>query len=283
MFNELLIFNKLGPGATPVSATIAANQNKITRNPSGTLYMLNTFSFHQAAGKVVLKWNSLRDAGNGLIHTNIVNNIVPLRSKFAVQTLDKKDPTFDLLISGSATGTVSEMAAVDTYGSGNLDGFNPLYTSLQMLNNYSNLKAVNTENAITTSVTGDVSALVALNAAQNPFLSDRYYVLLGYNTNVKCLAVVFYGQETGNLYFGGPGDPTQKLFTQEYFARREIDYKVPSLLVVDGNRLANGMLKHGIVQNDGAATVTVTSFWMELRPGFNPMLHSTQNPNFKIN
>jgi hypothetical protein len=108
---------------------------------------------------------------------------------------------------------------------------------------------------------GDWSAGTAINATVDLLHANADYAVLGYKTDVDCLAVAIKGSDTANYRVGGPGT-NDALETRDFFVTLSKNRQVPAIPIINqANRAST--LAHA-VHTTAAGTIVADFIMAEL-------------------
>jgi hypothetical protein len=252
------------PGVTFTPLTMSGGTNRTVRNTDLTkqIRLLNTWTDSQVAGTWRIKSPKLHDNVQGIRLDTVVGNTMYMLPLNAWQRLYPQDE-LTLEITGSAVAGDIESAALLIWYE-DLPGANARLIGLEELARRS-VNIFTTENTIATGTAGGFSGQEPITAEFDLWKANTDYALLGYLVDTECAAVRWIGADIANLGIGGPGQPSARQVTSEWFVRLTRQYAMPFIPVF------NSANKDGILvdamQDENGADVTLTSIFAELSPG----------------
>lgn len=220
------------PGATVTTLTANTGDTFTVQSfPEGTpAYLEGMWTQQATAGVFQVHSPRMHDDVRGirlLAPAALPSNLLDDRSE---QILFPNDP---LTVQLSGGGAEVDAGALLLYYN-NLPGVDArLATWDQIKPRIANLLSV----VVTTSdptTSGDWSAGNVFTTDSDLLKSDTDYAVLGYETNVACLAVALAGSDFGNLKVGGPGQ-IQPLETRDWFIRLALAHGTPHIPVFNSN------------------------------------------------
>lgn len=261
---EVIAGQATAPSTTFSALTMNAGNTLTIRNAALTtdVRLINMWAKHQAAGVFRVRSPKLHDNVQGIRMRNPAAAAIEM---LPWNTFQKLVPQDNLVaeITGSAVGGQFEQGALLIYYADLPGQMARLTTVLDIQRRGVNLFTV--ESTITPSAAGGYSGAQAINANFDLFKANTDYALLGYRVDVRCTAVRWLGIDTGNLGVGGPGEPTIGDVTSNWFAIHSINQNLPLIPVFNSaNKFG---ITTDIMQDQGAAVVTLTSIMVELAPG----------------
>lgn len=120
-----------------------------------------------------------------------------------------------LIVESSGTGSAAQYVAWLLNYYGDLSGPTSTYISAAEMDSRA-IEEFSTEVAVTSSATAGQWGSALLSAGTGIWKANQQYAIFGYELDVACAAVGFYGPDTGNFRAGGPGVATRQ-FTRNWF------------------------------------------------------------------
>lgn len=258
---ELLSGFVTAPSTTFTGVTVCAGNSLTLRNAveGSRVQLLSLWGKHQTAGNIRLRSPQLHDNVQGIRLYDVAANPINLLPDQMNQLLEPQD-TLALEVTGSATAGDIECANLLVYYE-DLPGIEGRFIDAAELFQRTR-DIVTVENTLALGTTGQYTGQEAINAEFDLLKANTDYALIGYNVSVLCACVRWQGSDIGNLGIGGPGNPTKKDVTANWFLNMSINYGLP-LIPVFNSANKNGILIDGQQDEDGADTV-VTSIFAEL-------------------
>jgi hypothetical protein len=260
---ELLSGFVTAPSTTFTAATVLAGNSLTLRNAveGSPVRLLALWGTHQTAGNIRLRSPQLHDNVQGIRVYDVAANPINLLPDQMNQLLEPQD-TLALELTGSATGGDIECASLLVHYE-DLPGIEGRFIDSQEL--FTRTKNIVTvENTLALSTTGQYTGQEALNTEFDLLKANTDYALIGYLVSALCNCIRWQGSDIGNLGIGGPGNPTKKDVTANWFLNLAINYGLP-LIPVFNSANKNGILIDGQQDENGTDT-TVTSIFAELSP-----------------
>jgi hypothetical protein len=255
------------PGATFTALTMGAGNTLTVRNASLTanIRLLQMWAKHQSVGVFRIRSPKLHDNVQGIRVRNPASLAIQMAPWDTYQKLVAQDNLI-AEITGSATAGQFEYGAALVYYSDLPGQAARLTTVADVQSRGQNIFTV--ESTITPSAAGGYTGAQAINANFDLSKANTDYALLGYRVDTRCAVVRWTGIDTGNLGVGGPGEPQISDITENWFSWLARWQNLPLIPVF------NSANKFGIItdiaQDQAAATVVLTSFFVELSPGTIP-------------
>jgi hypothetical protein len=86
---------------------------------------------------------------------------------------------------------------------------------------------------LATTAAGQYGTTVAINSTDNQFRANANYAILGYQVSAAIATVGLQGPNTGNLRIGGPGTPTFRWMTSQWFKYISDTLGLPAIPVIN--------------------------------------------------
>lgn len=251
------------PSSTFTAWTTAVGDTLQVRNsnPAKRTYLLEMWAFNQVAGTLRVRSPKLHDNVQGIragIPAASVDFLLPYQQS---QTLYPQD----VLIAeqtGSAVGGQIESGSLLIYYE-DLPGVAGRFIDPPTLNKRG-VNVVNVELAMTPGAAGGYSGQLALNAQFDLLQANTDYACTGYVVNSRCATVSLRGPDTGNLRCGGPGEPSKRDQTCEWFWKLSQWTGIPLMPIINSANKAGTF--GDCVQNQAAGAVTVNWIFVQLAP-----------------
>ena len=260
---ELITGRVTAPGAAFTAWTPSTGNALTIRNGRAekAIFLLTAFAKNQGVGTLRIRSPLLHDNVNGLrmdVTAGLSSPLLPLWHRQRLQPQD-------LL-------TVEQLGSA---GAGDLElgGFLVYYEDLPgvdaQLITYEDLikrglETTVVENTIATTATGDYGGEEAINAEVDQFKANSPYAVVGYLVDTLCGVIRYRGSDTGNLGVGGPGEPTLRHQTAEWFARLARETGLPLIPVFNSANRAAFLVD--ATQDENGADVTVSTILVRLAP-----------------
>jgi len=251
------------PGATFTAWTMALGDSLQIRNsnPQKRTLLLEAWAWNQAVGTLRLRSPKLHDNVQG-IRWAIPANSVDFNLPYEVsQTLYPQD----IIIAeqtGTATGGQIESGSVLVFYE-DLPGVAGRFVSPQDIAKRG-VNIVNVELSLTPSAAGGYSGQLSLNAQFDLLQANTDYAVLGYLTNARAATVSIRGPDTGNLRASGPGEPTKRDQTCQWFVRLSDRTGIPLIPVINSANKSGTFID--CVSNQAATALTVNWLLCQMAP-----------------
>lgn len=253
------------PGATLTSVTIASGDSANIRsfNPQSTAFMQFISRQGTTAGAVRIFSPRLHDASRGITifpgETPTSTTLFPPQVRQPIYSLD----ALTIQVSGGTAET--DAVAVGFYYN-DLPGVAAILKQISDVGPLTvNFKSVEVD--VTQGSTAFAWVDTKVNATEDLLKANKWYAVVGYDTDTVALAVGVKGPETGNLRVCGPG-PTLTLSTSDYFARQDLYRPEPFVPVFNSNN-RNGFFV-STCQLATGGTTKVSLYVLELPDNYQP-------------
>lgn len=258
---EVIIARAINPGAGPTAYVAGSGDSFAVRNfGSGNTWLENVWAQQATAGFIQIRSPRLHDNVRGLrvripaatVRAELADNI---RQRLYAQDL--------LTLEGAGGAAETDtMALLMHYD--NVDGLDArLATWDQLAPRVVNI--LSQEVATTAGATaGDWPAGSAINASSDLLKANTDYAIIGYVTDVACLAVTVRGPDTGNVRVGGPG-PAEPIETRDWFVSLSNAIGGPAIPVINSANKAGTIVS--VVHTTANQAVNVDLILAELTPG----------------
>ncbi|MGH9402866.1 MAG: hypothetical protein ACRD2P_12250 [Terriglobia bacterium] len=251
------------PGATFTPWTMAAGDSLTVRNsnPAKRSFLLDMWGWNNTAGTLRLRSPKLHDNVQG-IRESVLSNDVEAEFGLAIsQTLYPQD-TLIAEQTGSATAGQIETGSLLVWYE-DLPGvagrfLAPADVTKRIVNIFTN------EVQITPGAGGGYQGQQAFNSLFDLTQANTDYALLGFVVSARCATVSLRGPDTGNLRVSGPGEPTKRDITNNWFWKLSMATAIPLIPVINSANKAGTFID--IVANQTATAVTVDLVMAQLSP-----------------
>lgn len=251
------------PSTTLTAWTMGAGDSLQVRNCdiNKRVNLLSFWGDNQSAGSLRIRSPKMHDNTRGITVGVYPATVLPLMPFGLFQKLTPQD---SLIVeqSGSATAGDIESGSFLNYYE-DLPGVSARFISpKELMSRGVQVKPV--VNTLALGTSGGYSGSVALNATEDLLKANTDYALIGYECDAECCTVAWRGADTGNLRVGGPGNPTQRHVTGNWFQRLSMAFDL-SLIPVFNSANKSGITLDGI-QDENGTDVVVNSILVELAP-----------------
>ena len=185
---------------------------------------------------------------------------MPLLPMFIGQRLYSQD-TMSVKQSGSATAGDIESGSLLVYYDDIVGANATLMSPAEVFPRIQDIMCV--FNTLSLGTAGGYSGEETIISEVNNWKARTDYALLGYVTNVECCSIGWRGNATGNLRVGGPGNPTWRDMTANWFVYLSQMSGKPCIPV--WNTADNASILIDGVQDENGADPLVTSIFARLR------------------
>lgn len=249
------------PGATFTGWTLAAGDSLQVRNGdfSKPIYLLNMWAKNQVAGELRIRSPKLHDNVKGIHEIVVVNDVEPFLSDAVMQKLIPQD-TLIAEQTGSGVGGQLEQGSLLVYYT-DLPGVAARFVGLADVQKRQ-VNLVTVELALTPGAGGGYSGQLAINAQEDLLQANTDYAILGYAVSARCTTVSVRGADTGNLRCSGPGEPTKRDFTRNWFVHLSQQTALALIPVINSANKGNTFVD--VVQDQAAGAVTVDLIMAQL-------------------
>jgi hypothetical protein len=252
------------PGAVFTPWTLAAGDSLQVRNsnPAKRTCLLESWAHNQSGGTLRIRSPKLHDNVQG-IRTSVQVNVVDFGLPYQQwQVLYPQDVLIAEQTGSTVAGNIESGSLLIYYE--DLPGVAGRFLAPPDVVKRG-VNVVNVEMAVTPSAGGGYSGQLALNSQFDLLQANTDYCCLGYHIFGRCCTVSLRGPDTGNLRCSGPGEPTHRNETVEWF------WKLSQWTGLALCPVINSANKQGtfcdIVQNQTAGAVTVNWLFVQLAPG----------------
>ena len=211
---DTIVGSATNPGAGPAALVAATGDTFVVRNgrDAGQIYLEGLWRKGAAAGFVRVRSPLLHDFAQGIRFRGLAGGTDRLSPWDFAQQVEPQDAlTFE--ISGGAAEVDSgamQLWYSDLPGTAGIIKMpGDIMGSVEQL--------LGQEVATTSGAAAGGWGDTAVNATFDNFKANRWYAVLGYETDAAVTAVAVKGADTGNLRVGGPGS-TLRNETRQYFA-----------------------------------------------------------------
>lgn len=249
------------PSTTLTAWTLASGDTLAVRNfAEGTqARLLNFWGCNQTAGQIQVKSPLFHDDQNGIQLGVTAASVFPLMTQTTGQRLYSQD-TLSVKQTGSATAGDIETGSLLVYYDNIVGAEAKLATPAEVLPNIVSYMTV--FNTLSLGTAGGYSGEETIIAEVNNWKAQRNYALLGYLVSAQCCSIGYRGNATGNLRLGGPGNPSQREMTQNWFIWLSQMTGKPCIPVF--NTADNASILIDGVQDENGTDVTVSSIFAML-------------------
>jgi len=249
------------PDTTLTAWTMGSGDTLAVRSlaPGTKAHLIQAWADNQTGGSLQIKSPLFHDDVTGIQSTIVAATVMPLLPAFLGQELYSQD-TLSVKQSGSATAGDIESGSLLIYyddvlgGNANLKSPGEVFPRIRSI-----MTAYNT---LALGIAGGYSGQETIIAEINNWKPNTDYALLGYNVSVECCSVGWRGDATSNFRVGGPGNPTFKDLTANWFVWLSQISGKPCIPVF--NTASNASILIDGVQDENGADTTVTSFFAQL-------------------
>ena len=266
---EVIAGQFTAPGATFQPLTMNAGNTLTVRNAAlgSDVRLIQMWAKHNSAGVFRVRSPKLHDVIQGIRIRNPASLAIEMLPWDTFQKLVPQD-VLTAEITGSVTGGQFEQGALLIYYK-DLPGQAARLTTVQDIQQRG-VNIFTVESTITPGAAGGYSGSQAVNANFDVWKANTDYALLGYRVDTRCAVVRWQGVDTGNLGVGGPGEPQIADITANWFAWL-CRWQNVALIPVFNSANKFGIFTD-IMQDQGAAVVVLTSYFIELAPGTIPVM-----------
>jgi len=263
---ELLTGFATAPGATFTGLTMAVGNTLTIRSADirSRVGLLALWAFNQLNGAFRVRSPRLHDNQQGIRAVVKATTPIPRYPRFGFyQGLIPQD-VLTAEITGSVTAGQQEIGALLIYYS-DLPGVNGRFATPEQVTAWG-VNMMGQEVDVTTGAGGGYTGQVAVNllAGTDQWKANTDYALMGYCVDTDCGSVMIQGVDTGNLGVGGPGASAFPDLTANWFVMLSELYNIPLIPVF--NAANKNAILVDVAQNQAAAAVKITFFFVELRP-----------------
>lgn len=258
---ELLTGFVTAPSGTITALTMAAGNSLSIRSAGidSDIRLLQAWNDNQTIGTLQIRSPRLHDNVQAIRLLAAVSEVEPLLPWEVQEQLIAQD-TLVVGLSGSGTGGDIESASLLVYYD-NLPGIDAILISPEDVKSRM-IHLMATQNTISPGSAGGYSGEEALNQDFNQFKANTPYALLGYTVSVECVAVRYRGTDFGSIGLGGPGNPTKKWLTRNWFLHISMMTGLPLVPVFQSENVDNVLLD--VAQDENGAVVAVHTICAEL-------------------
>lgn len=250
------------PSTTLTAWTMGAGDTTAVRSlaPGTKAHLLNMWADNQSAGSLQIKSPLFHDDVTGIQSAVVAANVLPLIPQWLGQELFSQD-TLSVKQSGSATAGDIESGSYLVYYDDVLGGNANLKSPQEVFARRKNLMTV--YNTLALGTAGGYSGEETIISEINNWKPNTDYALLGYNVSVECCSIGYRGDATSNFRLGGPGNPTFKDLTANWFVYLSQMTGLPCIPVF--NTASNASILIDGVQDENGADTLVTSYFLQLQ------------------
>lgn len=238
-----------------------ANGNSLTiRNaaPGSKIKLVNMWAMTAVASVSRLRSPQLHDNVQGIRYRVITGAPQPYMTYGNMQDLMAQD-TLQSDLEGGAAGVIETSCLLVAYD--DLPGVaGKFISSDEMRQRVINMVTV--ENLIVAGVLGNYSGQEAINSEFDLLHANTDYAIVGYVVNVACAAVRWLSSDFGNLGVGGPGNPTEKALTANWFDVISRKSGLPLIPVFNSANASSVLID--VAQDDGGVDVIVNTVLAQL-------------------
>lgn len=243
--------------------TMAAGDSLTVRNanPAKRSLLLAAWPWNNAAGTLRVRSPKLHDNVQGIRVNALANDVENEVWPGVVQTLYPQD-TLVVEQTGSATAGQIETGSLLAYYE-DLPGVAARFIASadllkRMVNVFTN------EVTCTPAAAGGYSGQQAFNSTFDLSQANTDYALIGYSVSARCATVSMRGPDTGNLRVSGPGEPSKREVTTQWFKSLSDATGIPLIPVINSANKAGTFID--VVSNQTAAQVVVDLIMAQLAP-----------------
>lgn len=261
---DTIVGSATNPGATVTAVTFATGDSGAVRNSTEVAPTLleGIWRNGAAAGVVRVRSPLLHDFAQALRFRGLAANADRLTAHDFAQVVRPQD-TLTVEVTGGAA-EVDSAALQIWYG--DLPGASAI---LKMPGDImgSIEQYIGQEVATTSGAAAGGWGDTAVNATFDNFKANRWYAVIGYETDAKVTAIALKGPDTSNLRVGGPGSTTRQE-TRDYFARLSEKTGRPHIPVFNSANKSGTFVSTNDV--GAATTANVTLICALLSPSWAP-------------
>lgn len=253
------------PGPAGAAITIASGDSLNVRSFNPTSKAAIHFLSRQGttAGFVRVRSPRLHDATKGI---TFFPGETPVSSVLLPPQIGQPVYALDALIIEVAGGTAETDAVALGIYYDDLPGSAAIVKDIATVQgNMVNIKVVEVD--VTQGATAYAWVDTKVNTTEDLLKANKYYAVLGYDTDTVAMAIGVKGPETGNYRCAGPG-PTLVLSTTDYFAKMAFWHQKPYLPVFNSNNRNGYFVSTSQLATTG--TTKVSLVLAELVDGFAP-------------
>lgn len=246
------------PSTTLTAWTLASGDSLSIANGAvgSDIRLLNLWCQNQAAGTIRVRSPLMHDNTNGIKAGIVTAQIYPLMEYSNGQQMFPND-TLSVSQSGSAGMGKIESGSLLLYYD-DLNGSDAKLRTWQDIQ--PRIKAyMYVTNSITAGAGGGYTGSQVLTTTDSQQKALQDYALLGYAVSADCCTVGYTGPGTANRRVGGPGHSTNRMLTTNWFVWLSNYSGKPCIPVFNAADFPTYTVD--VVQNDGAAAVTLTSIF----------------------
>jgi len=250
------------PSTTLTPWTMAGGDTLGVRNfREGTrAYLLNLWCDNQAAGSIQVKSPLFHDDVTGIQANIVAANVMPLMPQFIGQRLYSQD-TLSVKQSGSATAGDIESGSLLVYYEDVVGADAKLMSPAEVFPRVRDIMVA--YNTLSLGTAGGYSGEETIIAEINNWKAQTDYALLGYVVSAECCTIGYRGNATANLRLGGPGNPTWRDLTANWFVYLSQMSGKPCIPVF--NTADNASILIDGVQDENGTDVLVNSYFARLQ------------------
>lgn len=224
-------------------------------------YLLSTWAFVTAAGLSEIHSPRMHDNSHA-IHTRVVaSQPLPTMPFQFPQRLYPTDVLIAQLSGDNTAGRQQPMSMLLYYE--DVPGLSArLLKPADVVTKLVNIYTI--EATVTLAVTGDYSAAVAINstAANDFFIANTDYAILGYTVDVTCNSVHWRGADLGNVRAGGIGHSGFPHRTSRWFCELSDYFDLALVPVFNSNN--KGAVQIDATMTQAGGTLNVTTIMAQL-------------------
>lgn len=251
------------PGATITQITMASGDSRTVRNfENGECNLITAWPTGQTtAGFFQVRSPRMHDNVRGIQFTNPATPIAPPLYSPYIQKLVAQDQLF-IGLSGSAGSGDLLMASLVMYYDDLPGNDARLITPDDLMSRGVDIMTV--QNSLTLTTGPNYTGAQAINTTNDLMKANTDYALIGYETDVQCGAIGWRGSDSSNLRVGGPGLLSANFDKRNWFIKLSKLSGKPCIPVFNAANKANTFID--AQQDENAANIVVTSFWVQLSP-----------------
>lgn len=209
MVIDTVSFTVTAPGAAGAAAAVVAGDSANIRNatPGKSIFLINAWSFAQAAGFTQILWPSGHDLVRNYRYRNLPLDATPRLSKYFPGQFRAQDPLTVTQAGSAVAGDVELVHAMVLYE--DLPGVMGRYATLETIRRRG-INVVTYEDTTTATAASVYSGPRTLGQAANTFKANTDYAILGAHIGAACGALTIRGVDSGGLRCpipGGAGTP----------------------------------------------------------------------------
>lgn len=258
---EIISGAATAPGATITQITMASGDSRTVRNfENGKCKLITAWPTGQTtAGFFQIRSPRMHDNVRGIQFTNPATPIPPPLHTPYVQELVAQDQLFIGLSGSAGAGDLLLASLLMCYD--DLPGNDARFITPDELMSMG-VDVMTMQNSLTLTTGPNYTGAQAINTTNDLMKANTDYALIGYVSDAQCGAIGWRGSDSSNLRVGGPGLITDLLDTRNWFIQLSKLSGMPCIPIFNSANKSNTFID--AQQDENAANVVVTSFWVQL-------------------